>query len=74
MKCLQFFFLGSFQSIGIGIFNVYGQYMEDYWYWFGIGVFIGFYVLFNFGFIISFGYMLGEIFKFFLYFYVFNNL
>lgn len=51
---------GSSETIGIGILKAYGQHVEDYWYWLGIGALIGFYILFNLGFTISLGYMPGE--------------
>lgn len=48
------------ESIGIGILKAYGQHVEDYWYWIGIGALIGFYIVFNVGFTISLGYMPGK--------------
>lgn len=48
---------GSTDRLGDVILRAFGQHVEAYWYWLGIGALLGFYVLFNFGFTLSLGYM-----------------
>ncbi|KAG0587732.1 hypothetical protein KC19_2G187600 [Ceratodon purpureus] len=45
------------RSVGVSVLKSYGQHIQEYWYWLGVGALIGFYILFNIGFTLSLGYM-----------------